>query len=118
MLLAVDVGNTATALGVFDDARLVDHWHLQTVPARTADEYGVITRSLFAQARLEPASVHAVVACSVVPAMQPTLTELAARTFGREVLFVGPGVRTGMPVLYENPREVGPDRICNAIAAF
>jgi type III pantothenate kinase len=118
MLLAVDVGNSQIALGVYDGARRVDHWRLQTVVGRTADEYGVLVRSLLTQAGLAPAQIDALAVCCVVPPMQATVADLAVRLFGRQPLVVGPGVKTGMSVLYENPREVGADRICNAVAAY
>jgi len=118
MLLAIDVGNTSIVLGVFAQKRLLDHWRLQTVAGRTGDEYGVLTRALFAASKLEPEQVEAVIISSVVPTLQATLTQMSQRTFGREPLFVGPGMKTGMPILYDNPREVGADRIVNAVAAY
>jgi type III pantothenate kinase len=118
MLLAIDVGNTNTVLGVYDGARLVDHWRLQTVAARTADEYGVLTRQLFALTDIDAAGIDAVAVSSVVPPVQFALSGMSKRWFKCEPLFVGPGVKTGMPVLYDNPREVGADRIVNSVAAY
>src|SRR3954469_15598616 len=118
MLLAIDVGNTNSVLGVFDGSRLVDHWRLQTVNARTADEYGVLTRQLFALSKIDAAQIDAVAVSSVVPPVQFALSGMARRWFKCDPLFVGPGIKTGMPVLYDNPREVGADRIVNAVAAF
>jgi type III pantothenate kinase len=118
MLLAVDVGNTNTVLGVFAEGKLTHHWRIETAPRRTADEYGILVTSLFAHARLEPRQVSAAVVSSVVPPLQRTLKGMASRYFGCAPLFVGPGVRTGMPLLYDNPAEVGADRVVNAVAAY
>jgi len=118
MLLAIDVGNTNTVVGVFDGARLVDHWRLATDARRTADEYGLWVRQALPYAGVDPAGVKAVVVSSVVPPMQFSLERMASRYFGVRPLFIGPGVKTGMPILYDNPREVGADRIVNAVAAF
>jgi type III pantothenate kinase len=118
MLLAVDVGNTNTVLGLFEGQKLVRHWRLATDPRRTSDEYGVLVLSLLREAGLAPSVVEAVIIASVVPPLQLALTELSRRFFSREPLFVGPGTRTGMPILYDNPREVGADRIVNAVAAY
>jgi type III pantothenate kinase len=118
MLLAIDVGNTNTVLGVFRGKTLAEHWRLETQPRRTADEYGVLLRQLFVGSGLATADVTAVVVSSVVPPMQPALERMVQRYFSARALFVGPGVKTGMPILYDNPREVGADRIVNAVAAY
>jgi type III pantothenate kinase len=118
MLLAIDVGNTNTVLGVYDGQKLLDHWRLQTVAARTADEYGVLTRQLFSLTGIEAERIDAVAVSSVVPPVQFALTGMSRRWFKCDPLFVGPGVKTGMPVLYDNPREVGADRIVNSVAAY
>jgi type III pantothenate kinase len=118
VLLAIDVGNTNTVLGVFDGAVLRQHWRVETSHTRTGDEYGILVRQLFAAAELDHRAVTAVAVSSVVPPMAFTLTQMASRYFGLEPLFVGPGVKTGMPILYENPREVGADRVVNAVAAY
>ena len=118
MLLAVDVGNTNTVLGTFAGKRLAHHWRIETAARRTADEVGLLVTGLFAHAGLDPKQVRAVVVSSVVPPQQRTLRAMTSRYFGLEPLFVGPGVRTGMPVLYDNPAEVGADRVVNAVAAF
>jgi type III pantothenate kinase len=118
MLLVIDVGNTNTVLGVFEGERLVDHWRLETQARRTSDEYGVLIRQLFQGTSLEVSAVSAVVVSSVVPPMQFALEQMGQRYFGVKPLFVGPGIRTGMPILYDNPREVGADRIVNAVAAY
>ncbi|ABC82157.1 type III pantothenate kinase [Anaeromyxobacter dehalogenans] len=118
MLLAIDVGNTNTTLGVYEGAVLRKHWRVETSHTRTYDEYGILLRQLFASAGLEPARVSSVVIASVVPPLAFTLEQMCVRYFDRKPMFVGPGMKTGMPILYENPREVGADRVVNAVAAF
>ncbi len=118
MLLTIDVGNTNTVLGVFRGAELVAHWRLVTARQQTVDEYGILTRNLFTLAGLDPAAIDGVIISSVVPPLNSTLEEMAEHYFGVRPLFVEPGVKTGMPVQYENPQEVGADRIVNSVAAF
>ena len=118
MLLTIDVGNTHTVLGVFEGASLLAHWRLTTRREQTADEYGILVRNLFATSSLDPARVDAVALASVVPPLTPVLVELARLYLGQEPLVVGPGVNTGMPILYEPPGDVGADRIVNGVAAF
>jgi len=118
MLLAIDVGNTNTVLGVFDGERLLNHWRLETNAQRTSDEYGVLLMQLFQMNGLEPGRVRHVAVSSVVPPLQFNLTQMSERYFRTRPMFVGPGVETGMPILYDNPREVGADRIVNAVAAY
>lgn len=118
MLLAIDVGNTNTVLGVFRDKELVANWRLTTTRNQTVDEYGILTRQLFTLAGLAAAEIKGVMVASVVPSLNPTLTEMAGRYFGAKALFVEPGIKTGMPVHYDNPQEVGADRIANGVAAF
>ena len=118
MLLAIDVGNTNTVLGVFRGKELVAHWRLTTARAQTVDEYGILTRQLFTLAGLEAEEIGAVMIASVVPSLNPTLAEMAGRYFKAKALFVEPGIKTGMPVHYDNLQEVGADRIANGVAAF
>lgn len=118
MLLTVDVGNTNTVLGVYRGADLLANWRLTTSRSQTVDEYGILTRNLFTLARLNPGEIHGVIVSSVVPPLNGTLAEMAQRYFATQALFVEPGVKTGMPVLYDNPQEVGADRIVNSVAAF
>ena len=118
MLLAVDVGNTNAVLGAFEGKTLRQHWRIRTSHDRTADEYGILIRQLFAVGGIDPRAVDAVVVASVVPPLAPTLKRMSERYFGVPPLFIGPGVKTGMPILYEDPREVGADRIVNAVAAW
>ncbi len=118
MLLAIDVGNTNIVVGAFDGAVLVHDWRIQTNQNRTADEHGILLRQLFAASSMDVSRVSAVVVSSVVPPMATTLEQMSERYFKVKPLFIGPGVKTGMPILYENPREVGADRVVNAVAAF
>jgi type III pantothenate kinase len=118
MLLAIDVGNTNIVLGVFDDEALVQSWRLQTVRERTADELGLLVDGLFAHSRIERASVRGMILGSVVPPLTPTIVAMAQRYFGMRPLLVDPVVNTGMAILYENPWEVGADRIVNGVAAY
>ncbi len=118
MLLAIDVGNTNTVLGVYDGKTLKAHWRVETSSRRTSDEYGILTLQLFAHAGLESRQITAVAVSSVVPPMQFALEKMSERYFHVRPMFVGPGVKTGMPILYDNPREVGADRVVNGVAAY
>jgi type III pantothenate kinase len=134
MLFVLDVGNTNTVLGVFaraagaplgkesDDAphyeRLVANWRVATRQGSTVDEYGVLFRNLFSMASLEASGIHGIVISSVVPPLDPVLRQVCERYFNSKPLLIEPGVKTGMPVHYDNPAEVGADRIVNAVAAF
>src|ERR1700687_2009493 len=134
MLLVIDVGNTNTVLGVFERVahrpgedvttetaryeRLVANWRVGSHLNRTVDEYGVIFRNLFSMDNLEVSAVHGIVISSVVPPLDSVLRQVCERYFNSKPLFIEPGVKTGMPVLYDNPAEVGADRIVNGVAAF
>jgi type III pantothenate kinase len=135
MLLVIDVGNTNTVLGVFATSapthpgedvtsepvryeRLVSNWRVGSHLTRTVDEYGIIFRNLFAIDNLEVSSVYGIAISSVVPPLDPVLRQVCERYFNLKPLFIEPGIKTGMPVLYDNPSEVGADRIVNAVAAF
>ncbi len=134
MLLVLDVGNTNTVLGVFSrdaDAtspgagstpagyeRLVANWRVSTIATQTVDEYGVLFRNLFAMDKIEVHGIHGIVISSVVPPLDSTLRQVCERYFNTKPLFIEPGIKTGMPVLYDNPAEVGADRIVNSVAAF
>jgi type III pantothenate kinase len=117
MLLAVDTGNTHTVLGLFEGDRLRADWRIATRKGETADELGAILRALFAGEGIEPTAVDGVIVSSVVPDWNGILAATARRAFGQDALFVAPGIKTGLPILYENPHEVGADRIVNAVAA-
>jgi type III pantothenate kinase len=118
MLLALDVGNTNTVLGVFRGEELAAHWRLTTARDQTIDEYGILTRNLFTLRGLEPREIGGVIISSVVPPLNATLAEMSQNYFKQKPLFVEPGVKTGMSVLVDNPLEVGADRIVNGVAAF
>ena len=118
MLLAIDVGNTNIVYGLFDGPRLVHQFRVETSRGRTADEYAVVVRQLLAMRSVDPSEVKAAIIASVVPALTEPMLDLVRRAFGLEALVVGPGIKTGMAILYENPREVGADRIVNAVAAY
>jgi type III pantothenate kinase len=118
MLLAIDIGNTNIVLGVFRDGGLVRSWRLATLRQRTADELGIWVRQLFAYAGLDVADIDGVVVASVVPPLTGTMVEMAARYLALAPLLIESGVRTGMPVLYDTPSDVGADRIVNGVAAF
>jgi type III pantothenate kinase len=118
MLLAIDVGNTNIVLGVFDGTTLVQSWRLQTLRERTSDELGLLVEGLFAHDRIDRSRIRGVILGSVVPPLTGTMETMARRYFGVDPLTVEPGVNTGMPILYENPSEVGADRILNAVAGY
>ena len=112
MLLAVDVGNTQTVLGLYRDTELTDHWRLATERTRTGDELGVLLGGL-----LDPEGVDGICLSTTVPSIVREWERLAQRWAQAPLLIVGPGVKTGIPIRYDDPREVGPDRIVNAVAA-
>jgi type III pantothenate kinase len=118
MLLVVDVGNTHTVLGLYDGERLVHDFRIETAKGRTSDEYHVLLLSLLELAGVQRAQVRASILASVVPSFNDTVIDAVDRAFDHEIMVVGPGIKTGMPVLYENPREVGADRVVNAVAAY
>jgi type III pantothenate kinase len=118
MLLAIDVGNTNTVFGVFEGKTLLEHWRMETSPSRTFDETGILVHQFLTHGKIDVARVDAVAVSSVVPPLQFNLHRMCERYFKVEPMFVGPGVKTGMPILYDNPREVGADRIVNSVAAY
>lgn len=118
MLLAIDIGNTNIVLGVYEGKKLVTHWRLLTQPERTADEYGVLISHLVSSQGIRREQIHSIIASCVVPPMLGMTQELGERFFGLSPLMVGPGVKTGMPVLYDSPKDVGADRIVNGVAAY
>ncbi|MFB3826786.1 MAG: type III pantothenate kinase [Bryobacteraceae bacterium] len=118
MLLALDVGNSNITIGVFHDRELIAHWRLRTVHAQTSDEWGVLLRNLFALADLDFASVKGVIIASVVPPLDTSLDEMAQRYFQTGPLFVSSETDIGLKIRYENPAEVGADRLVNSVAAF
>jgi type III pantothenate kinase len=118
MLLTMDVGNTNTVLGVFREKELLANWRLTTSREQTIDEYGILARDLFTLAAIDPHEIDGVIISSVVPPLNSTLAGMSERYFNLPALFVEPGIKTGMPIHYDNPLEVGADRIVNSIAAF
>jgi len=118
MLLAIDAGNTNLTIGVFDGPRIVSRWRLRTVHEKTADEWGIAFRDLFALTSMDPAVISGVIVASVVPPLETSLTEMAQRYFNATPVFVTGRTETGLSILYDNPRDVGADRIVNAVAAL
>jgi type III pantothenate kinase len=118
MLLTMDVGNTNTVLGVFRGETLVANWRLTTARDQTIDEYGILARDLFTLASLDSSAIDGVIISSVVPQLNWTLAGMSERYFHLKALFVEPGVKTGMAIHYDNPLEVGADRIVNSVAAY
>src|SRR3989442_3185866 len=118
MLLVIDVGNTNTVLGVFESENLRAQWRLTTNRAQTADEYGILIRNLFTLDGIKCGQISGIIISSVVPPLNAVLEEMALKYFSLTPLFLGPGVRTGMAIQYDNPQEVGADRIADSVAAF
>jgi type III pantothenate kinase len=118
MLLAIDVGNTNIVYGLFDADRLVHQFRVESARGRTADEYAVQLRALLDMQGITLSSVDAAIVACVVPSLTDPMLRLVERLFSREAVVVGPGIRTGMAILIENPREVGADRIADAVAGF
>jgi type III pantothenate kinase len=117
MLLAIDIGNTNIVLGVFEAESLIRSWRLQTVRERTSDELGLLIDGLFSQSRIDRSRVGGIIVGSVVPPLTGTMLAMVEHCFEQRALVVDPAINTGMPILYDNPAEVGADRIVNAIAA-
>jgi type III pantothenate kinase len=118
MLLALDVGNTNVVLGLFSGRDLRHHWRIATRREGTSDEYSMLIEGLFSLEHVQRREVRAAVISSVVPSLQATLKEMVEKSFGVTPLLIEPGIKTGMPILYDNPKEVGADRIVNAVAAI
>lgn len=118
MLLVIDVGNSNIVVGVYDGTRLIRSWRLSTDKSRTSDEYAVLLHSLFEQAGLSFSSVKGSIISSVVPPLTGVMEAISRDFFNLPPCVVGPEIKTGMPIHYDNPREVGADRIVNAVAGF
>ena len=120
MLLTLDVGNTNTVLGLYQLAsdELVTHWRISTLRTQTADEYGVLFLNLFAMRKIEVTEITSIIISSVVPPLESTLRQVCERYFNLKPMFVEPGIKTGMPILVDNPAELGADRLVNGVAAF
>jgi type III pantothenate kinase len=118
VLLTIDVGNTQTHVGAFDGQELVEHWRFSTARQATGDELAVVIHNLLALRRIEFAQIHGEVVSSVVPRLVSEYRHMFERYLDREALILGPGTKTGMPILLENPHELGPDRLANAVAGY
>lgn len=117
MLLAFDVGNTNIVLGVFQDGELIQNWRLETDNNKSADEYGMVINQLFQYEGLNVKEVEDVIISTVVPSVLYTLQHLSMKYFNKRAIVIGPGIKTGLIVKYDNPKQVGADRIVNAVAA-
>jgi type III pantothenate kinase len=118
MLLAVDIGNTNIALGIFDGKKLPHHWKIRSEREKTSDEYEIVLINLLSLVHLEVEDIKSVIISSVVPPLTPVFQDLSQELLGVRPLVIGPGLKTGMPILYENPQEVGADRVVASVAAF
>lgn len=118
MILVIDVGNTNIVLGIYEDNRLLESWRIGTEIHKTSDEYGMTINQLFSFSNYKLSDINQVVISSVVPTAMYTLQHMARKFFKREPLVIGPGVKTGIYIKYDNPKEVGADRIVNAVAAY
>ena len=118
MLLVIDVGNTNTVLGIYDQGALVDHWRIRTEREKTSDEWGILFRDLFLCHHIDFRDVEGIIISSVVPPVLNMLEGMSKKYFRVRPLVVGPDIKAGMPILYDNPAEVGADRIVNAVAAY
>ena len=118
MLLAFDVGNTNIVLGVFKGKKLIQNWRMETDKDKSADEYGMLINQLFKYHNLNTADVKDVIISTVVPSISYTLQHLSIKYFNIRAIEVGPGIKTGMVIKYDNPKQVGADRIVNAVAAY
>jgi type III pantothenate kinase len=118
LILVLDIGNTNITAGVFRERELIAAWRLATRREQTADEMGLVFRQFLREEGLNPEDIVDVMACSVVPPLNPVVEAMSQRYFKQPVFFIGPGTRTGVSIKYENPREVGADRVVNAAAGF
>jgi type III pantothenate kinase len=118
MILVLDTGNTNIVLGVYHSDELIHHWRMETDRYKTEDEYGMQVKALFNHAGIDFSQIHGIIISSVVPSIMFSLERMCQKYFGLKPLIVGPGVKTGLNIKYENPREVGADRIVNAVAAI
>lgn len=118
MYLAIDVGNTNNVIGLFSNDKLLTHWRIRTEWNRTADEYWVLIKEFILMNSVEAETIDDIIISCVVPPLIPVLTEMSKKYFSCEPLVVGPGIKTGISILYKNPAEVGADRIVNAVAAY
>jgi type III pantothenate kinase len=118
MLLVIDIGNTNIVFGVYKEDTLVNHWRVSTVLERTADEYAILLNSLLYFEKIRLNDIDSVIISCVVPPLLMPFQSICSKYVGVQPLVIGPGIKTGMPILYENPQEVGADRIVNAVAGY
>lgn len=118
MLMAVDIGNTNIAIGLFDGKKLSQNWKIRSEREKTSDEYGIVLLNLLSLVHLEAKDIKSVIISSVVPPLTPVFQDLSRELLGVRALIIGPGLKTGMPILYENPQEVGADRVVASVAVF
>jgi type III pantothenate kinase len=118
VLLTLDAGNTNITIGVFDGDKLAGRWRLRTIHEQTADEWGILLRNIFSLWSLDISTIHGIIISSVVPPLDPTLAAMAQRYFHRDPVFVTHQTDTGLLIRYDNPRDVGADRVVNGVAAF
>ncbi|NLY66510.1 MAG: type III pantothenate kinase [Tissierellia bacterium] len=118
MLLAIDVGNTHIVFGIYEGEKLLNYWRLSTDKNKTEDEYGLLFEQIFRYNQISMKDVEDVIISTVVPTLMTTLSSMSEKYFNKKPLIVGPGIKTGMNIKYENPKELGADRIVNAVAAY
>lgn len=118
MLFCIDIGNTNIVLGLSDGEKILHHWRIRTEREITSDELGIVVQHLFSSSNVKTGDVKSIIISSVVPPLMNTMEVFSRRYFKVKPLVVGPGIQTGMEILYDNPKEVGADRIVNAVAAF
>jgi type III pantothenate kinase len=118
MLLVIDVGNTNTVVGIFEGEKLVESWRVGTAVERTTDEFGILFKELLIFSKVKRQDIDGMIISCVVPPLRPALEGLGRKYFNLEPMIVEPGIRTGMPIHIDNPREVGADRIVNAVAGY
>lgn len=118
MLLVIDIGNSNIALGVYDKKTLIQQWRVRTTKDKTKDEYGILIEELFVLNKINKSKIKDVALSCVVPPLLPVMVEMLKEYFRVTPMVIEPGIKTGMPILYDNPREVGADRIVNSVAAF
>jgi type III pantothenate kinase len=117
-LLAIDIGNTNTVVGLMEDKAIIGSWRLTTVRERTSDEHGVLIKNLLSLGGFDDRKIDGIAISCVVPPLLPSIKEMSIKYFNHEPFIVQPGIKTGMPILYEHPQEVGADRIVNSVAGF
>lgn len=118
MLLCIDIGNTNIVMGIYDEDELITHWRISTNHEQMPDEYGILLMTFLSQNKISKERIHGAIVASVVPPLTDTFAQMLAGYLGLEALIVGTGVKTGVAIRYDNPREVGADRVVNAAAGY